>query len=233
MALSKWPARFHSSGMPQALDVQENHVDATASSPESSWHLSNDWWNLYGPLVVRLPFPYYSHEKPQWYGKIVGMEVSLLRVYMGISWNGGTPKSSILRIFHYFWGIHISGNSHINSMEWMAPPTSHLSSMNGSVCRIGSQIWLSLNMVSTVPHIPPNWLFNGKYDDIVMIYDDRQWVLGLPIFKQNTYHCHDTDTSWRLSLITFISIPWMLSPWMWRDSNMVRNCGTNVWCVYT
>ena len=37
--------------------------------------------------------------------------------YMGVSWNGGTPKSSILKGFsiinHPFWGTLIFGNTHI------------------------------------------------------------------------------------------------------------------------
>ena len=53
--------------------------------------------------------------------------------YMGVSWNGGTPKSSILIGFsiinHPFWGAPIFGNIHINQWNsWIHSwwwPSSH------------------------------------------------------------------------------------------------------------
>ena len=77
--------------------------------------------------VIDLCIPFGWHHLRESPGKVGNKNSMANYIYMGVSKNSGTPKSSILIGFsivnHPFWGTPIFGNTHINTTHLVGSPS--------------------------------------------------------------------------------------------------------------
>ena len=167
------------------------------------------------PPVVRLARPGHSTHVTQAPHEVRGLRLpgGLRRVinYMGVSWNGGTPKSSVLMGFslinHPFWGSPIYGNicwwEHIITV-WFFNMLKHVKetgAMTGKSWNpsYGDDMWWQLWLI-VFNHMEHHHLQQGNHLCIYMVHflcemTRRRWNITMLLLATATIYGHDSHVS--------------------------------------